>query len=394
MFALRRATPLLLVPILGGCSAVSTVRTAFEMPTPRPLSPREVARARQVRGFDSLSGALSKLSVAQVQTWLGATKAAPPLPQRAVLQPGQWAFDPARTLVEDVSRSADLPVAPQPAPVGFFLPQQSEASAETSGAVPVVSTSVLPARWLRAAALDNRAMGGGAATRAFLRGWEARESLRRADEEILGRRALEDRVTLLSRATRPALELTGVSLATQLELSNLRLQLIPLLAATPARRAQAKSQIDRIEARLLEIWGSETARQNALLRESTVEIPARVRHEGELALHNGTLADAAHFETRLAGVKRALDGELAAPNALATKLTIGVLQKQTKVPDVAALRVALAAPMAVRGATETVATPPLLPATGAVARRGRVPLAGRALTSAAKDERVWRAAVR
>ncbi len=382
------ALSLLLAPLLGGCGVVSGVRTAFEMPTPAPPAPRELARARAVQGSTSLSGALSKLSLAQIGAWLSGDKRAPLPPRRAVLQPAKWSTDPARALAAGV-QSGLIPSPPQLTPLPNWLPEPFTGSrrptARPGGAL------ILPARRVSGVTLlpsgaDERA------ARAFFRGWQARESLRRADEGLLERRALQDRVALLARTAPPTVPLSGVSPATQLELSNLRLQLLPLLAATPARRAGAQSEIARIEARLREIWSAETARQNALLFQSTVEMPAQVRQEGEVALLQIARADAERTGARLAGVQRNLAGFLRASTTSRPPVAPAIFQPPTEVPDVAALAREM---MTEGGDVKRGAVWPLfaLPP-NTLARRGQIPSNGAALTASEHEASVWRLAVR
>ena len=397
--------PLLLVPLLTGCGAVSGVRTAFEMPTPAPPSPRELARMRTVGATNSLSRSLSKVSVAQIQSWLGADKPIAARAPRPILQPKRWAFDPARALVRDIQRGGDVPIAPQlilqstrsgepstrlnqsfARSGGRFtrLNQSSTRSGESS--TRLGESFTLPSRWLRGAGVSVGGPGD-AGTRAFLASWAARESLRRADEEAMGRRALEDRVALLSRTTRTSVGLSGVSPATQLELSNLRLQLTPLLSATPARRAQAKDDIARIEARLNEIWREETDRQNALLRASTIEMPAKLRGEGEVALRETARADAQKSRARLAQVGRDLKASLA--SASAPPPALGLFQGQATAPNGAAAPISAPASGGIGG---QFVLPPLAVAPAAIARRGQIRAGDATIGLSAKDARVWRAA--
>jgi len=149
---------------------------------------------------------------------------------------------------------------------------------ETPSAVRVVAPRVLR--------VDSSSIGAqsNAQLPAFLRGWTARQSLARADDSLLERRALAERIALLAHARVPTLDLSLVPPDVQLELTNLRLQLLPMLAVSGAQRARSQARITQIEGRLRAIWEAETARQGRLQRQTLEEIPAQRAREGEKAL--------------------------------------------------------------------------------------------------------------
>ncbi|BCM93218.1 hypothetical protein IAD21_05106 [Abditibacteriota bacterium] len=383
--------PLFLAPFcLGGCGAVSTVRTAFEMPVAPTPSPRELARARETRAFDSLSKSVAKLNADMVRQILGTTpsKTGTATSTRQPLQPSPFAAQPADSLAGDLSRGANIPITPRAVAISI-LPARETAY---SLLPPLGSntTLTLPARRLYSSPLGSVGGGISESAQAFLESWAAREGLRRSDEELLGRRNLEDRIDLQAHSALPALDLSLVSPETQLELSNLRLKLIPLLQVPRAQRAQAAAEIEAIEARLNQIWEQETARQAALLRQSLIEIPARLRREGESVLTEQTRQSATQTQERLAQVHRDLATRLQLPTAP----SLSMAEETAKSPNSAAVRAQLSAPIIGGLNSPPAATVAVSSGTSDIARRGANPPSRVPGAVATKNERIWRAAVR
>ncbi len=382
LFALSLVAPL----CLGGCGAVSTVRTAFEMPVVPTPSPSELARARKTRAFDSLSKSVAKLNEDTVRQIFGTTPSKVGSTTRQQLQPSPFAVQPALSLIGDLKSGADVPLAPDTVAVSI----QSARETEYSPLLPwgTSTTRTVGSRRLYSASLG--AVGGGIndSAQAFLEEWDARESLRRSDEELLGRRNLEDTIDLQSRSALPALDLSLVSPETQLELSNLRLKLIPLLQVPPAQRLQATAQIEAIEARLSQIWEQETARQAALLRQSLIEIPARLRREGESILLDQTRQSAAQTKERLAQVRRDLENRLQLP-ALPS---LTLVQSKATAPNANGVRAELDAPLIGARSSAPVASVRVGDGNNEIARRGANVSSRIPETIAAKNERIWRAA--
>lgn len=373
---------------LGGCGAVSGVTTAFEMPLAPTPSPRELARLKQTRGFDSLGKSLAKLNSKTVQSLFApGQKSVATTPARADRQPAPFASNPASALANDLSRSANGPLAPRQIAVSVAPAQAASAIAGSSLRHNAART--LPARVV-ATARATTSGNGSDATRAFLRAWATRESLRRADDETLARRALEDRIALQGRETRPTVDLSLVSPETQLELSNLRLQLLPLLAIPAARRAQAQAQIEAIEARLNQIWQQETARQNSLLRQSLVEVPTRLRNEGEGAIEVQTRASASATLKRLAQVER----EQQKGSRARTLPSLAVALRPARAPDALAVRGELRAPATRFQKGAGVALPSPIVGTTEISQRTSSSSNRTAQSVAAKNARVWEQATR
>jgi len=266
------------IPLLVGAGVLAVRVSNMTPATPRQTAPQDAALAP----YGSLERALSGLDSAKIGALYGrGTK--PPAKSGASRKTS--AFGPSRLNLgaAAISTASDLPlvdvgknflamgkISPEAAP--DFAPLESARAPRT-----------IAPRVVRAASppVENPS---DARLRAFLRGWAARQSLARADDALLQRRALDGRIAALADAAIPALDLSLVPPDVQLELTNLRLQLIPLLATSPAQRAQSQARIDAIEARLKAIWEAETARQAELQRQTLEVIPAQRAREGEAAL--------------------------------------------------------------------------------------------------------------
>lgn len=381
------ALSFLSLPGLGGCGAVATVRTAFEIPVAPTPSPRELARAKETRGFDSLSNSVAKLNADTVRKIFGATAQKPGAIPKALWQPAAFAVQPARSLASDLNRGTSVPLSPVQVHVSFAPAHDTGVSLP-----PALRESIrtVAARHLFSSPLGATGSGLSDAARAFLQAWAARESLRRSDEELLARRALEDRIAFQTHTAIPEVDLSLVSPETQLELSNLRLQLIPLLQVPPARRARAVAQIEAIEARLNQIWEQETARQAALLQQSLVEIPARLRREGESALSAQVSQSATRTQDRLTEVRRDLQTRLPLPSVS----SLGIIQNAATSPDAVSVRAGLARVPGGARTTGSAAAVTVSGSTSEIARRGANPFSRIPGVIVAKNTRVWQQATR
>lgn len=388
MFKRRFFVLPLLAPLLVGCGAVTSVKTAFEIPRAPTPSPQEIARAKKSRAFDSLGKSLAKLNAQTVQTIFGKS-AIKTLNKPALRGPAPFTMNPALALANDLSRNANVPESPRQ--IAVSIPFASAIGQTQNPLFAANNTRTVPARSLGSRPIANTGNQTRETTRAFLAAWAARESLRRADEELLGRRTLEDFISLQMSGERPAVDLSLVSPEVQLELTNLRLQLLPLLSVPPARRAQAQQRIDAIEARLYQLWEGETARQNALLRQSLVEVPARLRREGESALALQTQQETARTKARLEQVERDLQTRARAPRRVPA---LKIVQRAATSPDAQKVRAQLFAPFArARRDASGVSMAPL-PGTRDIARLGSATSPRTAQAVVAKNQRIWRAAVR
>ena len=390
MIVRRFLAVFLLAPLgLCGCGAVTTVKTAFEMPVAPTPSPQEIARAKNSHAFNSLSKAFGQLNSKTLQPFFGKSSGAKATIARASRQPSPFSSDPARSLVGDLSRGANLPLSP--APVAVSVAPLGAVTSTIPSFSAMGNTRTVNARQIKSERLSAGGAGATNAARAFLRSWEARESLRRADEELLGRRTLEDRIALQSLGTRPTVDLSRVSPETRLELSNLRLQLLPLLSVAPGKRAQATAQIEAIEARLKAIWEGETARQEALLRQSLVEVPARLRTEGESALATQTRADIIQTRTRLAKVQRDLEARLGTSRPITP---LGIILRAATAPAPSAVGAALGSPVSSHGRQMSgIRIVPLASKTE-IARRGAGVSSSVTRSIAEKNDRIWNVATR
>lgn len=307
-----RFVPLALSFCLSGCGVATRLQSAFEMPVAAPAPAHNHTNARQGPEFDSLSRSLQKLDRTTFDTlvkrWQTPAKAGASSRVRGSSSASQRpAFLPLPWAAPALFRAQK----PVPSPLlftgrfgdfAFSTPFRAPEAATQSGAAPL---EFIPPRVVRAFSPPLDGASTGSDLRAFLGGWAARQSLARADEEFLERRALNERIALLSRATIPAVDLSLVPPAVQLELTNLRLELLPLLSSSPAQKVRAQDRINAIEARLRQIWEAETARQALVRRQALEDAPARLGREGEAALELRTRQQARLDQEQRARVRDA-----------------------------------------------------------------------------------------
>jgi hypothetical protein len=386
----------LFVPLaLSGCGVATRVQTAFQMPAPRQPRLAIRAGARQAPEFDSLSHSLSNLDRTTLDTLITRWKSAPAksgssAPRAPLPSPSALALNPALALAQTQTASSPLLGSGR---IGDFasvaLPPVAPAFGTGNGpSLRFLAPKILGARL--PLATGTQASGSGD-LRAFLSGWAARQSLARADEELLGRRALGERIALQSRAALAELDLSLVPPDVQLELTNLRLELVPLLRTSAAKRARAQARIDAIEARLRRIWEGETERQARLWRQSLEEVPARLAREGEAAL-----TAQRQKQTRLDFQDRArVRNELRLRLKAQTLPVLAVRQNGVLAPDAGRVRAFLQAPLAFPPRSVPATSSPLpvdeAPLSGAAKNSGS---AARMALLAARQEKVWRAATR
>jgi len=235
--------------------------------------------------------------------------------------------------------------------VPLSLPKVSNAPNSIVPQTPF-SIRVLAPRVLRADPPPDEAQSN-AQLLTFLRGWSARQSLARGDDTLLQRRALAERIALLSRARVPNLDLSLVPPDVQLELTNLRLQLLPMLSVSRAARARSQARIDAIEARLKAIWEAETARQAQLQHQTLEVIPAQRAREGKAALVALTKNQAHLDQSARDQVESAQHPFPARPSSLTLRQNAGVS------PDTARLAAQLRAPFATPQDNTSATLPPL-----------------------------------
>ena len=386
---LRCVRLLLLSPalLLGGCGTVSQVRTAFEMPVDPTPSPQELARARHTRATDSLSSSLTKLNSETLGRYFSSNKPNAPRPTpTSAPRPLGLKAQPARDLANDLARSQDVPLAPRQVRVAL-------SSSGVARSTPVPSTSDAATQVLATRAVktsSSRTRGSDQSLGEFLRAWASRRSLRRADDELLRQRALEDRIALQTRSVRPTLDLSLVSPETQLKLTNLRLQLIPLLSIPVAQRVQAKQEIEDIEKSLNQIWAEETDRQSKLLNQALVDVPARLRQEGDKVIEANTRLDTEKTQTRLAQVRDSTQQNL----DVISLPSLGIIQRSATAPDGAKVRSAVGAPITSTPSGSIPSRPAPLPAEIGITRREPGRLGKSARNMAERTERIWREATR
>ena len=392
----RFGVVLLVFPLgLSGCGLATRVQGALSMPAP-PMQPVQVGKGQgqQAPQFDSLARSLGGLN----RTTLDAAIARWQSPSPKSLAPrARPAFLP---LAGQIHPALSLARAQNSAPSPLLLRGNGDDFSFSSVplAVPHIGTpNGAPLRVVAARTIGASSASGasptGADVQAFLSGWAARQSLARADEEFLGRRALNERIALQGRSALAELDLSLVPPDVQLELTNLRLQLLPLLAVPRGQRARAQARIDAIEARLRAIWQAETARQARLWRQSLEEVPARLSREGEAALQAQTLRQARLDREQRVHTRNEALAHLR-PRALPP---LSLRQSAALAPDVKGARALLQTPFAPLPNPAHFAPPPLAPDQAPLSVRGADALAGsskRLAALAAREQRVWKAAVR
>ena len=382
---------------LSGCGIATRVQSAFPLPTSRQVQPIQNLKGSkkgQAPQFESLERSLGGLNRTTLDALIERWKS--PLPQvtspraRPAFLPLSAQIHPALALARThTSRLSPLFPGARPADFGF---SSAPVVPQTFGRQNGAPVRVVGARTVRAISTTASA-GGNADVRAFLSGWAARQSLARADEEFLGRRALNERIALQGRATLAELDLSLVPPEVQLELTNLRLQLLPLLTVPRGQRARAQDRIDAIEARLREIWEAETARQARLWRQSLEEVPARLSREGEAALQAQTLRQARLDREQRA---RARNEALAGLHARALPvLSLG--QNAAIAPDAKEARTLLQTPFAPLPRSSRLTSSRLTPDNAPLSARGADAFGSstkRLALLAARQQQVWKAAVR
>jgi len=279
-FALLSGAALLMPFWVGRVSSVSLVGGGFKAPAASSAISGNRARIGSVPADASLERALGGLDSKTIGALFARWNGKP----AKILASRSSAFLPSPFVsgLGIVPLPSVSPVAQFGRNVSLSFPKVSSAPAsvfpETPSPIRLVKSRVLRADSPSDEAQSNTQL------LAFLRGWSARQSLARADNSLLERRALADRIALLARARVPNLDLSLVPPDVQLELTNLRLQLLPMLAVSGAQRARSQARIDEIEARLKAIWEAETARQAELQRQTLEVIPAQRAREGKAAL--------------------------------------------------------------------------------------------------------------
>lgn len=392
----RRPWLLLVVPFaLSGCGVAPRVQSAFGRPVAPPTRPANRRYARQAPEFDSLSCSLGQLDHttfdALIKRWNASpAKAKAPSRARAAFVPSLSPVESVRFLAHD---SASSPLLPRGRAGDFgFSPTSFAPEWKTqNGAAPLQVVSPRTLRAFRSppdgAAPSSDVPDGDA--RAFLEGWAARQSLSRTDEEFLGRRALNERIALLSRTPIPSVDLSLVPPDVQLELTNLRLQLAPLLSVSPAQKARAQQRINAIEARLRQIWKAETARQAQARRQTLEEVPARLAREGEAALQQNTRKQTRLDQEQRARVRYDLQRRLrfSAPAPLLVR------QSAALAPDAREMRALLKTPFVPLPAAPDPAPMPLA-SDNAPLSFPQSASVGLATHQMAQQARVWREATR
>lgn len=331
--------PLALSLCLGGCGVATRVQSAFQMPVAAPARAQSNPNAHQAPELDSLSRSLRKLDRTTFDTLIKrwqtpAAKTSASTPKRPAFLPSSWAVPALFQAPKPVPSPLVFPARGRDLP--FSAPPLAPEVETQSGAAPL--EFILP-RTMTAPSPPSGGAGTDGDLRAFLSGWAARQSLARADEEFLERRALNERIALLSRAAIPGVDLSLVPPEVQLELTNLRLELLPLLSSSPGQKARAQNRINAIEARLRQIWEAETARQARVRRQALEEAPARLGREGEAALGLATRNQARFDQEQRARVRDA--HSQGRPSVLPA---LSVRQNGTLAPDAKRVRALLQTP--------------------------------------------------
>lgn len=266
--------------ILSGCGGVETVRQRFAVRPVATPSPAQIARIRENRGYTSLGRSLQSLDAEKLRAAIARfTSQTEAIFQTAPLVPMQIAPMPSaifNDLTRDLS-SSTRPIAPE---VDDFkvanFAFQNQLSAPNSSA----TTQISPARVLRAPFQKSNAQNDARRELAsVLTDWALRQAQLRAQDEILARRNIADRVSGATRAAVEAVPLSPVPPEVQAQLTNLRLQLLQNLDVAPQKREQSRARIEAIEAQLREIWAQETRRQQALLKAALEDVPAQLKRE-------------------------------------------------------------------------------------------------------------------
>lgn len=375
---------------LSGCGLTPRGQSAFFHPVGAPARAVGGNRSeRQAPEFDSLSRSLGALNGTTLDALLKRWQK--PLAQAGSSSSDRAAFLPSLSVAPALvpaqfSASAPLVFPGHSGDYGFSSTFPATPGFETpSGAAPI--EFILPRTVRAVPVLVPSNSKDTPDVSAFLKGWAARQSLARADEELLERRALNERIALLSHAPLPGVDLSLVAPEVQLELTNLRLELLPLLSVPPAQKARARARIDAIEARLRQIWEAETARQAQVRRHALEEVPARLAREGETALEQSTRRQARLDQQGRAQVAATL------ANGRPSTPSLSVRQSGTIAPDAAQARALLQTPFAIPSSPSNVAPAPLSSDTAPLSRSSAVRSAS-VSRLAQQQERAWREAIR
>jgi len=334
---------------VGALSSVALGGNIFKAPVAPPVPSKNRAQTETTPANASLERALGGLdskTLGALFTRWNAKPAKDSAPRSSAFLPSPFVSNFGFVPSESISPIAQFG---QSVPLSFLEVSKAPyfAFPKTLSAIRVVAPRVLRANLPPDEAPSN------AQLLAFLRGWSARQSLARADDALLERRALAERIALLSRAPVPALDLSLVPPDVQLELTNLRLQLLPMLAVSGAQRARSQARIDQIEARLKAIWEAETARQGQLQRQTLEVIPAQRAREGETALVALTRTQARLDQSARAQVADAQQAIPTRPFALTLR------QNAALSPDTARVAAQLRAPFAAPQSDASPNLPPL-----------------------------------
>jgi len=348
-FVLLSSAALFAPLFVGALSSVTLVGDAFKAPAASSVASENRAQTATAPANDSLERALSGLDSKTIGALFARWNGKPV----QVSAPRSSAFLPSPFVsgIGNIASAPILPITQFGRNVLFSFLKVSKAPdsifPETASPVRVVASRVL-----RVDSSFDEAQSN-AQLLAFLRGWSARQSLARADDALLERRALNQRIALLARAPVPTLDLSLVPPDVQLELTNLRLQLLPMLSVSGAQRARSQARIDEIEARLKAIWEAETARQAQLQRQTLEVIPAQHAREGEKAL-----ATLIHNQARLdQNARDQVGSSQSAPRARLFALTLR--QNAALSPETARVAAQLRAPFVAPQDDASANLPPL-----------------------------------
>lgn len=202
---------------------------------------------------------------------------------------------PAWQLADALQNGAALPAAPKvsaPQTVGANLSSSSSRNNAPALPSPIPDRAlVLPASQISSSAPKRSLRAEQEAALAnFL---AATQSRRDADVRSLTNlqiNALEDEAEVAARRAVPELDPLLPAERTQLELINLRLQLLRNIPKTPEEEAAANARLDELEARWQRQLHEQAQNRAAAIENATITIPARLKLEGatRLAAQNAT----------------------------------------------------------------------------------------------------------
>ncbi|HEX9998564.1 MAG TPA: hypothetical protein VGB45_15600 [Abditibacterium sp.] len=335
-FLWRFVSPALLVA-LSGCS-IAPPAPIFTSPTPVPSIQK---RAQEAARYRSVGDAFAKIDAKTVRAWVDRWSA--PGGLAAQNRPRAVRIDaetlarrhPAWLLANSLENGTISPASPQ---IARVLAMSGPSTSLTLPLKPSEATQTLPPKVVGENFEGNTAKNRqNAALNRFFADAAARDALRGRDEAFLSRRALEDSIAAAQRGAVDAIDLSLVPPDVALELTNLRLQLVRNLAKTPAERAAARAELERIEERYAQIWREQTALQAARLREVSRDLPTRQRREGleritrESAIQTEKRNEARREATQIASARlsqdfgdRNADLRLVLPPARAVRSVSGI----------------------------------------------------------------------